>query len=211
MDLPSIEKAYRRYSKVYDFVFGSIFHPGRQLAIEKLEAQPGHHVLEVGVGTGLSLPLYSADVNVTGIDLSKEMLQKAKRRVQEDQLHWVKRLEVMDAQNMSFDDDQFDHVVAMYVASVVPDRKKFVSEVQRVGKPGGTIIFLNHFESKKPLFRSIENYFGDMSATLGFYPNISLDDFINETQFEPQEVIPTNFLGYWSLVMGKNSKKIVKA
>lgn len=203
MDLYSVEKAYRRYSRVYDLIFGAIFHPGRQLAIEKLGARPDEHVLEVGVGTGLSLPLYSDQVQVSGIDLSKEMLQKAKKRVTDDELHWVKQLEVMDAQNMTFDDAKFDHVVAMYVASVVPDRKKFVSEVLRVCRPGGTIIFLNHFESEKPLFRTIENYLSDMAATLGFYPNLSLDDFLAETGFKADEVIPTNFLGYWSLIVGK--------
>ncbi len=206
MDLQAVEKAYKRYARVYDFFFGAIFHPGRKMAIEHLHCKSGDRVLEVGVGTGLSLPLYPGHVKVVGIDLSEPMLKLARQKVQEEDLHHVESLEVMNAQEMSFPDNSFDRVVAMYVASVVPDRKKLVSEVQRVCKPGGTVIYLNHFASEGGLMGRVESLLTRFSDLLGFNPHLSLEDFLQETGFQADVVIPANAFGYWSLVIGDNIK-----
>ena len=203
VDLESLKGVYRRYSYIYDFLFGSVFHPGRCAAVDHLHTTEGDRVLEVGVGTGLSLPLYPPDVKVTGIDLSESMLEKAKQRVKKDQLKNIEELAVMDAQKMSFADNSFDKIVAMYVASVVPDRKKFIKEIYRVCKPGGTIIFLNHFESTNPALKGMESLLSPFSKLLGFYPDLSLEEFLNDTEFEPQQLIPVNMFGYWTLVIGK--------
>jgi len=130
----SLEKAYKRYSKFYDLVFGAVFHPGRRTAVEKLNCRPGDRVLEVGVGTGLSLSMYSSDVKVAGIDLSKDMLAKARKRVEEENLSHVENLLEMDALEMSFPDNSFDKVIAMYVASVVPDVAKLAEEIKQFVK-----------------------------------------------------------------------------
>ena len=202
----SLQKAYKRYSKFYDIVFGAVFHPGRQTAVEKLNCQAGDKVLEVGVGTGLSLGMYSRDVKVTGIDLSNEMLEKARTRVKEENLTQVQDLLQMDAQEMSFPDNSFDKVIAMYVASVVPDVSRLASEIRRVCKPGGTIIYLNHFENKNPIVKKAESFIQPLAKYLGFHPDFPLEEFLEKTQFVIKEKIPVNLLDYWTVLVGDNEK-----
>ncbi len=206
MDLKAVEKAYKRYAGVYDFFFGAVFHPGRRMAVEHLHCKQGDRILEVGVGTGLSLPLYPDHVKVVGIDLSEPMLKLAREKVEREELSQVESLQLMNAQEMTFPDNSFDRVVAMYVASVVPDRKEFVREVQRVCRPGGIIIFLNHFASDSGLMEKVETAMTRFSGILGFNPHLSLQEFLKETEFEADQIIPANLFGYWTLVLGENKK-----
>ena len=90
MDLQDTLKTYRLFSGSYDFVFGPLFHPGRKEAVRIANDRPGQHILEVGVGTGLSLPFFRRDAHVTGIDVSAEMLKKAHDRVANKNLTNVK-------------------------------------------------------------------------------------------------------------------------
>jgi phosphatidylethanolamine/phosphatidyl-N-methylethanolamine N-methyltransferase len=203
----TIKNAYRRYARYYDFVFGKVFHPGRQTALEHLHCRPGDRILEVGVGTGLSLGMYPSYVEVTGIDLSQDMLDIAKTRVADEGLTQVAGLEQMDAQNMTFEDSSFDKVVAMYVATVVPDVEQLVNEIRRVCKPGGTIIFLNHFQNKNPLIRRGEALIQPLAKYLGFHPDFPMEDFLHRTGFEVTVAIPVNALDYWTVLVGFNGKK----
>lgn len=203
----SIQNAYKRYSKYYDVLFGIVFHPGRQKAIESLNCQPGDRILEVGVGTGLSLSMYPPDVKVVGIDLSEDMLEKARGKVREQNLTNVEKLVQMDAQNMDFSDNSFDKVVAMYVASVVPDVGEMAKEIRRVCKPGGTIIFLNHFESKNQWIRKAEALMQPLAKYIGFNPEFPLKDFLKKTRFKVDKEMPANFLDYWTILSGKNRKQ----
>lgn len=200
----SVEKAYRRYARYYDLVFGNIFHPGRKTAIEHLHCRPGNRILEVGVGTGLSLSLYPNTVKVVGVDLSAPMLAQARERAKE--LPQVEELLEMDAQAMSFPDNSFDKVVAMYVASVVPDVTKLVDEIRRVCKPGGEIIFLNHFQNKHRMIRKVEAVIQPLAGYLGFHPDFPLEDFIAKTGFEVTTAVPVNLLDYWTVLVGINDK-----
>jgi len=134
MDNVSIIKAYKRYSRYFDYLFGWILDPGRRLAIEKMNCLPGEKVLEVGVGTGLSLPFYPDHTSVIGIDISPHMLVRANQRVFLEGLRNCS-LSLMDVQNMSFPGSSFDKIVAMYIASVVPNPQKMISEMKRVCKP----------------------------------------------------------------------------
>src|SRR5690625_4872789 len=143
MDERSVVTAYRRLAKRYDSLFGPIFEPGRELSIAKMACRPGDHVLEVGVGTGLSLPHYPQGVTVDGIDLSPDMLERARQRVNGSGERI--KLQVMDAQALAFDDDSFYKVVAMYVASVVPDPNRMITEMKRVCRAGGDLFIVNHF------------------------------------------------------------------
>ena len=202
----TVKKAYRRYSRYYDLVFGSIFHPGRKTAIEHLHCHSGERILEVGVGTGLSLGLYPADVKVTGVDLSPDMLSLAQKRVREDGLLQVEGLFQMDAQKMTFPDSSFDKVVAMYVVSVVPDVKELVNEICRVCKPGGTIVFLNHFENRNPIIRRLEAFIQPLAKHLGFHPDFPLSDFLDQTGFQVVTAVPVNLFDYWTVLVGKNQK-----
>ena len=203
----TVVQAYRRYARYYDIVFGAIFHPGRKTAIEHLHCLSGDRILEVGVGTGLSLSLYPRDVKVVGIDLSEEMLNRARVRVKNDQITSVEGLLTMDAQNMSFEDNSFDKVVAMYVATVVPDVKKFVNEIRRVCKPDGQIVFLNHFQNKNPLIRRGETLIQPLAKYLGFHPDFPLEEFLEQTKFKVATAVPVNLLDYWTVLVGRNDKQ----
>jgi phosphatidylethanolamine/phosphatidyl-N-methylethanolamine N-methyltransferase len=200
----SVEKAYRRYARYYDLVFGAIFHPGRKTAIEHLHMRPGNRILEVGVGTGLSLSMYPSTVKVVGIDLSNEMLEKAREQAKE--LPQVEALLQMDAQKMTFEDNSFDKVVAMYVATVVPDVGEFYREIKRVCKPGGEIIFLNHFQNKNQVIRRAEHLIQPLARYLGFHPDFPMEEFINRTGFEVTTAVPVNLLDYWTVLVGINEK-----
>ena len=200
----SVEKAYRRYARYYDMVFGAIFHPGRNTAIEHLHCEAGDRILEVGVGTGLSLGIYPADVRVVGIDLSSAMLDQAKERA--EGLPQVEELILMDAQKMTFADISFDKVVAMYIASVVPDVAQLVSEIRRVCKPGGEIVFINHFQNKNRIIRNVEAVIQPLARYLGFHPDFPMEEFLTKTDFKVTTAIPVNALDYWTVLVGQNDK-----
>ncbi|OQW49385.1 MAG: hypothetical protein A4S09_11905 [Proteobacteria bacterium SG_bin7] len=206
LDVASIQKAYKRYAKYYNFYFGWIFNPGRKTAVELTDQSEGAHVLEVGVGTGLSLPLYPSHVKVTGIDISNEMLHYAKELVKEDRLKNVEALLNMDAENMSFPDNSFDSIVAMYVATVVPNPKRFVKEMSRVCKPGGKIILLNHFANKKRIFGKAAELLSPISRYVGFRTNLTLEEFTKETGFEIENKISVNVMDLWTILVSTNKK-----
>jgi len=136
MDYKTIKRAYAILSPVYDFLFDKIFYPGRVAAVDLLEIKAGDRVLEVGVGTGLNLPLYRRDCAVTGVDISVQMLRKAEERICTYGVTNAK-LMVMDASKLGFPDNSFDRVIATYVISAVPDPVKTLLEMRRVCKPSG--------------------------------------------------------------------------
>ena len=131
-------------------------------------------VLEVGIGTGLNLPLYPRDMNLVGIDLSEGMLRKAQDKVQELRMSSV-TLKVMDASSLDFGDAEFDATLATYTISAVPDPVAVLREMRRVTKPGGTIVILNHFRSRNPVMRRIEDALAPVCAHLGWKTNLVLD------------------------------------
>ncbi len=204
MDIPSIQNTYRRYAGHYDVVFGPIFHQGRKLAVELANPAPKQRILEVGVGTGLSLPFYRPDSQVTGIDISPEMLEKARKRVERQGLDHVEGLLEMDAEQMELESGAYDTVVAMYVASVVPNPDRLINEMRRVCRPGGEIIIINHFASKHPVLRRFEDLLRPLSRTLGFRPDMELDSLPEYDDFRRLQVINTNLFGYWKLVHYRN-------
>lgn len=208
LDIHSVQRAYRRYAGLYDLYFGAIFQRGRRHAIEKMSCQPGDHILEVGVGTGLSLALYPRAVTITGIDISPEMLERAQARKERHDLDNVAELRVMDAEHMEFADNSFDKVAAIYVASVVPNPARLVSEMRRVCKPRGELFILNHFHSANPFLRGLERLLAPLSRLIGFHPDICLDTFIGETGLEVIDTIPSNLFGYWKLVRARNNKQV---
>jgi phosphatidylethanolamine/phosphatidyl-N-methylethanolamine N-methyltransferase len=194
----SVRSAYRRYAKVYDLLFGAVLAPGRRLALKLLQASPSQKILEIGVGTGLALPLYDPAVDVTGVDLSFEMLQKARQRIMASPRK-IQLLE-MDAQALQFKDGSFDASVAMYVMSVAPDPRAVLEEMQRVTKPGGRLVIVNHFSIRGQLSERLERLISPLSGPIGFEPLFHLDDFVALTgikDFEVHEVPP---LGFWKVL-----------
>ena len=204
MDLSSVRSAYRRYAMAYDWIFGPVLNPGRAATIPMVNTRPRQRILEVGVGTGLSLKYYRRDAQVTGIDVSPEMLEIARRRVAARRLGQVEALLEMDAENLAFPDASFDVVLALYVASVVPNPRRLVAEMRRVCRPGGEMVIVNHFAAGTVAMRAVERALTPLSKLIGFRTSFPLDAFLNETGFEPYETRRTNLLGYWMLLRAKN-------
>jgi phosphatidylethanolamine/phosphatidyl-N-methylethanolamine N-methyltransferase len=167
IDLVTVKKAYARWAPVYDLVFGALFNRGRQAAIAAAE-QVGGRILEVGVGTGISLPGYSSQSRIVGIDLSEPMLRKAQARVAELSLKNVERLEVMDAEHLSFPDASFDVVVAHYVVSTVPHPEIALDEFARTLRPGGEIVLINRVGADAGLRRVVEQLLEPLVRRLGW-------------------------------------------
>lgn len=205
MDNRSVAAAYRRLSKQYDRFFGPVFEPGRRLTVDKMDCRPGERVLEVGVGTGLSLPYYPAGVHVTGIDVSPHMLDRARARLngRADDFE----LALMDAQELEYPDDSFDKVVAMYVASVVPDPRRMVAEMTRVCRPGGELFIVNHFSREKGAMAVLERLASPVSRFVGFRTSFPLEEFLAASSLEVVETVPVNLFGYWTLITATPSAK----
>jgi phosphatidylethanolamine/phosphatidyl-N-methylethanolamine N-methyltransferase len=169
LDKDAVAKAYARWAPVYDLVFGAVFERGRRAATAAAE-RIGGRILEVGVGTGLSLPDYSWTNRLTGVDLSLPMLRKAKARAVEHRLTNLDGLAVMDAQRLGFQDAAFDVVVAQYVITAVPDPEATLDEFVRVLKPGGEIILINHLGAEGGLRASFEQGVAPVARRLGWRP-----------------------------------------
>lgn len=200
-----VKRAYKLYAPAYDFVFDWIFHPGREAAIRQLAIRPGDHVLEVGIGTGLNLPLYPSRCGVTGIDLSEEMLDKARDKVVELGLTNV-TLRTMDATVMDFADNGFDSVVATYTISAVPDPVSVLREMRRVVKPGGSIVVLNHFRSEKRVVGRLEDLVAPVCTRLGWKSNLPLEPLLKQVGLKPELSMKVNLFNGWRLIKCVNRK-----
>ncbi|MGY9046944.1 hypothetical protein P775_27790 [Puniceibacterium antarcticum] len=180
MDIDAIKSSYARWAPVYDRTFGAITQVGRRATVQYINSQPVQRVLEVGVGTGLALQHYRKDLKVTGIDFSADMLKKARRRVQAQQLSHVDQLLQMDARSLDFPDNHFDVVAAMHIVSVVPEPERVVAEMARVCKPGGKIVITNHFASDKGILAVIERLSAPFSEFLGWHSDFSISTVMGE-------------------------------
>ena len=173
IDKSSVERAYARWAPVYDLVFGAVFDTGRRAAIEAAEevcGPSGGRILEVGVGTGISLPEYAQKNRLVGIDLSEPMLRKAHERVAELKLSNVDALAVMDAERMALPDRSFDVVVAQFVITAVPNPETTLDEFVRVTRPGGEIVLVNHIGAEAGPRRVFEVCFAPVARRLGWRP-----------------------------------------
>lgn len=194
-----VNEVYDKLAKVYDFTFGPTLHPGRVQAIQRMGIQTGDRILEVGVGTGINASLYPRDCAVTGIDLSSQMLEKARERVARKGIKNVRLLE-MDAANMTIADNSFDIVYAPYLISVVPDPVAVAREMRRVCRPGGKIIILNHFRSANAAFAWAERMISPLTIYLGFTADLDLPAFLAQAELSPVSIEKVNIPRIWSLV-----------
>jgi len=194
-----VHHVYEKIAKVYDLTFGPALHPGRLVAIRRMGIRPGDRVLEVGVGTGINAALYPRHCSVTGIDLSRSMLDKASERLARKGLSHVQLLE-MNAEQLTFPDNFFDVVCAPYVISVVPDPVKVVREMRRVCKPGGKFIVLNHFRSPNRVVSRVEQAISPLTVHIGFKADLDLPGFIEQAGLEPVSIEKVSFPRIWSLV-----------
>jgi phosphatidylethanolamine/phosphatidyl-N-methylethanolamine N-methyltransferase len=174
----AVEKAYDRWAPVYDLVFGPVFERGRRAAIVAAE-RIGGRILEVGVGTGISLPDYAPANKIFGCDISDAMLDKARERVRDLRLNHVEGLEVMDAEHLRFPDASFDVVVAQYVVTAVPNPEAALDEFARVLKPGGEIVILSRVGAEAGLRRTVEHLVGPAARKLGWRTEFPWERYTN--------------------------------
>lgn len=167
IDEGAVLDAYRRWAPIYDYTFGRIAREGRRHAVELINEGDGK-VLEVGVGTGLSLPDYDNDLEIVGIDLSPDMLEKARERVADEELRHVTGLHEMDAADLKFADASFDTVVAMYVMTVVPEPEVVMRELARVTRPGGQVLLVNHFSQREGVRGWMERRMAPFADKIGW-------------------------------------------
>ncbi len=200
LDADSVRAAYRRWAGVYDLVFGGVSAFGRRRAVEAVNALPGIHVLEVGVGTGLALPHYTPAKRITGIDLSAEMLALARQRVKGDLLGNVEALLEVDAEATGFEAGSFDIAVAMFVASVVPNPRLLLQEMQRVVRPGGHLLFVNHFAAERGPRWWAERALAPASRKLGWHPDFAFDALLTADDQARAQFAPVPPLGLFTLV-----------
>ncbi|MGJ4949708.1 class I SAM-dependent methyltransferase [Bradyrhizobium sp. HKCCYLS20291] len=178
IDRAGVEKAYERWAPIYDLVFGKVFDQGRQSTIAEAD-RIGGRILDVGVGTGLSLSDYARTTRICGVDISEPMLRRAQARVRELKLFNVETLAVMDAKHLAFPNDFFDAVVAQYVITAVPDPEATLDDFVRVLKPGGELILVNHIGAESGPRRIFELAFAPIARRLGWRPEFPWARLVN--------------------------------
>jgi phosphatidylethanolamine/phosphatidyl-N-methylethanolamine N-methyltransferase len=203
-DMAMVRRAYARLADIYDISFGPILRSARMATIASVNRLPGVRVLEVGVGTGLALPFYDAAKRVTGIDVSSEMLLRARNRVAALHLATVEALLEMDAQDTLFPADQFDIAVAMFVASVVPDPQAMLAELRRVVKPGGMILLVNHCARTRGPVGWCERAFAPVSVKLGWHADFRFEDILSRSELRGASILPMRPFGLFQLVELRN-------
>lgn len=199
MDASDVRSAYRRWAPVYDRTFGKII----ESAVRQVTARANHFsgkLLEVGVGTGLALPHYGESLNVTGIDLSPHMLERARERVSGRGQSNIEALLEMDATALDFSDGAFDLTVAMFVMTVVPDPAGVMHELARVTKPGGAVLICNHFSVEKGIRGALERRLAGLAAHVGWRPEFPVATIMVSPQLRLLSATPARPFGFFTLL-----------
>lgn len=203
MDIEAVRSSYSRWAPIYDHTFGAITAMGRRQAVNYINSRSGS-VLEVGVGTGLSLDRYGPEIEVTGIDFSCEMLDKAMDKVERLKLDRVRELRQMDARALDFPDNHFDTVTAMHVLSVVPEPERVMKEIARVCRPAGKVVITNHFARDKGVLAAISRAFAPLAHVIGWHSDFRIETVLQEDALileQRQTVPPLGMMTF--LVLGK--------
>ncbi len=175
VDNAHVIQAYSRWAPVYDFIFGIANWGGRRAAVKAINRLPPGRILEAGVGTGMTLPHYNRDHRILGIDLSPDMLARARRRAAKHNLANVEGLAELDAGNLPVADGSFDAIAAMYLITVVPDPEGVMAEFARVIRPGGQLVMINHFGSQSGMAARIERWLAKFSSRIGWRPDFPIE------------------------------------
>jgi len=194
-----VARVYEKLAKSYDIFFGRTLNAGRVLAHQQMNLQEKERILEVGVGTGINTSLYPRSCAVTGIDLSASMLEIARQRVAQEALHHVRLLE-MDAAALTFPENSFDVVYAPYLINVVSDPLKVVAEMKRVCRPGGKIIFVNHFRSENFVLSRLERAISPLTVHIGFKSDFDLKGFLEQASLQSATIQHINAARFWSVI-----------
>jgi phosphatidylethanolamine/phosphatidyl-N-methylethanolamine N-methyltransferase len=205
LDEAVVKRVYARWAPFYDGLFGWLVKAGCRRTMAYVNRSPGK-LLEAGVGTGLSLNQYRADMDVTAIDLSPDMLDRARARAERLGLTNV-QLFPMDAARLEFKDSAFDKVVAMYVLTVVPDPSKVMAELERVCRPGGEIILVNHFSAKTGLRGMVERALAPFARALGWRPEFPIDEVLGQQYLQLTEMAPFGPFSMFALLRFERTLK----
>lgn len=199
---PHESKIYYEFSHFYDRIFTRFFYPRIVSTIRSLKIPPGAKVLEVGVGTGLSLPAYPQHADVTGIDLAPEMLEQAQRKVDMEGWRHIRLLQ-MDALDLKFEDGQFDYITAFHVVSVVPDHTTLMKEMVRVCKPGGTLVVINHFRSRRAWLATMVDRLDPVTRKLGWRTTLKCADLFAEIPVRIERQFKTSESSLFTVVIAR--------
>jgi len=199
----SMEGIYSFYSPFYDLIFGKVLEAGRRQAFKYLDPSPPRKVLEVGIGTGLTLRHYPKSCHIVGIDISAKMIDRARERVARLGNGHTIDLEVMDACHMTFADNSFDAVISPYVITTVGDPLQFCREILRVCKPGGQIIIVNHSKDPDRLVGKLGAFASPFFARVGFVTDLDVVSLVRSTEIEVQQVIDCNFFNLHKVILGQ--------
>ena len=199
LGIDAVKSSYKRWAPIYDGIFGTITKLGRKQAVEHINKSSGS-VLEVGVGTGLSLRHYKSHLKITGIDVSTHMLAKARRKVTKLGLQNIDGILEMDATDMDFPDNHFDTVVAMFLVSVVPEPEKAIAEMARVCKPGGQVLIMNHFAVEKGAMAKLERLLAPFASKIGWHSDFEMQRVTGEEQLKLQSHTKHPPLGMFSFL-----------
>jgi phosphatidylethanolamine/phosphatidyl-N-methylethanolamine N-methyltransferase len=206
---PHESRLYYEFSHLYDLIFRRVFYPRIATVIRSLTLEPGARVLELGVGTGLSLDAYPSHCQVTGIDLAPDMLERAQDKVNRNGWRHV-TLEQGDALNLQYADDSFDHVMAFHVVSVVPDPRRMMSEAQRVCRPGGVITIINHFRSQTPAVARLQRTIDPLTRALG-WTTLRLPEVLDRRALHVERQWKTSRRSLFTIVVARNAKAVPAA
>jgi phosphatidylethanolamine/phosphatidyl-N-methylethanolamine N-methyltransferase len=198
---PHESKIYYEFSHLYDRIFTRFFYPRIVSTIRSLKIPAGAKVLEVGVGTGLALPAYPQHADVTGIDLAPEMLEQAQRKVNTEGWRHIHLLQ-MDALDLKFEDGQFDYITAFHVVSVVPDHTALMKEMVRVCKPGGTLVVINHFRSRRAWLATMVDRLDPVTRKLGWRTTLKCSDLFAEVPIRIERQFKTSESSLFTVVIG---------
>jgi phosphatidylethanolamine/phosphatidyl-N-methylethanolamine N-methyltransferase len=199
-------KLYSELAPLYDKVFGKIFYSRLERVIEDLDIPAGAKILEVGAGTGTSFPAYPTHCEITGVDLAPDMLARARRKILENAWSHLKVME-MDALDLKFPDNSFDYVMAFHVVTVVPDPLRMIAEANRVTKPGGRIVIVNHFTTDVPVLGSLTQALDPMTRWLGWRTDLKLKPFIETSHLKVEKVYKLNKASLYTVLIFKKERK----
>jgi phosphatidylethanolamine/phosphatidyl-N-methylethanolamine N-methyltransferase len=199
---PHESKIYYEFSHLYDRIFTRFFYPRIVSTIRSLRIPAAAKVLEVGVGTGLSLPAYPQHADVTGIDLAPEMLEQAQRKVNTEGWRHIRLLQ-MDALDLKFEDGQFEYITAFHVVSVVPDHTTLMKEMVRVCKPGGTLVVINHFRSRRAWLATMVDRLDPVTRKLGWRTTLKCSDLFAEVPLRIERQFKTSESSLFTVVIAR--------
>jgi len=207
LDENSIIKSYKRVSGFYDMTFGQVFKPGQKTLINKMNCSDTDEVLEIGIGTGSSFQFYPNETKVVGIDISPHMLEIAQKKIIKNKSQ-NKYISMMNGEQLSFDDNSFDKVVAMYVISVTQNPEVLINEMKRVCKDDGDIYIVNHFstEADSVFVKMLEKGLMPISKLLGWKPYFPFAEFNSYANLDVQEICKVNIFDYWNIIHATNNK-----